>query len=312
MTYLLTGATGLIGRRLVDVLLQSGHAVNYLAARRSRALDSRASFHRWDRGEAPDFGGMPRLDAVVHLAGEPIAQRWSERVKTRTRESRVTGTRQVVDALSKMRHKPSVLVSASAVGYYGDRGDEMLDEDSAPGSDFLAQLCVDWEREALRAAELGLRVVTVRIAPVLSREGGALPRMLKLFRWGLGGRLGSGRQWMPWIHREDLVRLLLFATENEGMQGAVNGCAPHQVTNREFTSELARTVHRPAIFTVPRFALRLAVGELGTFLLASQRVPPKRAQTAGFQFEYSRLPDALESLAGSAIERSDMLERVSK
>ena len=296
MTYLITGATGLIGQRLVAFLLNSGHAVNYLSARRSTSLDTRASFHRWDRGQPPDFGGMPRLDAVVHLAGEPIAQRWSHAVKRRIRDSRIIGTRQLVSALGVLKHKPEVLVSASAVGYYGNRGDEVLDENSAPGSDFLAELCKDWEHEALQAENFGIRTVMIRTGIVLSSRGGALARMLPVFGWGLGGRLGDGSQWMPWIHLDDLVRLLLYSAENNSIRGPVNGCAPQPVQNSEFTKALALATHRPALFPVPGFVLRAVLGELGGFLLASERAVPKRAEAAGFQFTHPSLPEALQSL----------------
>jgi uncharacterized protein (TIGR01777 family) len=235
MDFLITGATGFIGQKLVGALLERGDSVNYLARERSDKISSRAAFHPWDANTPPPLNSVPRLDAVIHLMGEPIAQRWTKQVKDRIRRSRIDATRQLVSGIGGLRYKPSILVSASAVGLYGDRGDEILTEASEAGSGFLADVCVEWEREAARAAEFGLRVVSVRIATVLGRDGGALPQMLTPFRLGLGGRFGSGKQWMPWIHVNDLVRLFLFAADSQ-VSGPLNGCSPQPVTNAEFTS----------------------------------------------------------------------------
>jgi hypothetical protein len=239
---------------------------------------------------------MPRLDAVVHLAGEAIAQRWTRSAKKRIYTSRVEGTRQLVRALGRLRHKPTVLVSASAIGYYGDRGDETLIERSPWGNGFLSGVCRDWEREALHAREFGLRVVTPRFATVLGREGGALPRMLAPFRFGLGSKFGDGRQWMSWIHLEDLLRLLLFAIENPAVSGAINASSPRPVTNAEFTRTLAAALNRPAILSVPKMALRLAFGEMSSVLLGSLRVLPQRTEQMGFRFEQPKLAKALANL----------------
>jgi uncharacterized protein (TIGR01777 family) len=296
MNYLVAGATGFIGRHLVEFLLSRGDSVNYLGRRRSRSMDSRAAFHCWNPGEAPPLASVPRLDAVINLAGEPVAQRWNAEVKQRIYTSRVDRTRQLVSAIAGLKYKPAVLVSASAVGYYGDRGDEMLTENSAPGSDFLAKVCVDWEHEAMQARESGLRVVIVRIATVLGRDGGALKKMLLPFRLGLGGRFGNGRQWVPWIHVQDLVRLLVFAAEDTSASGALNGSSPESVTNARFTAALARAAHRPAILPVPKFALKLVLGEAAEFLFASLRVVPEATESAGFQFEYPQLQSALKEL----------------
>jgi uncharacterized protein (TIGR01777 family) len=296
MDYLLTGATGFIGQKLVKRLLNSNNGVNYLGRRRSTTLDSRAAFHRWDVGQLPPLDSVPTVDAVINLAGEPIAQRWNAEVKRRIRDSRVEGTRQLVTAISKLRHKPSVLVSASAVGYYGDRGDEILTESSPPANDFLAQICIDWEREALRAREFGLRVVLVRISTVLGRDGGALPKMLTPFKLGIGGKFGTGRQWMPWIHVDDLVELIVFAAGSSPIEGPVNASSPKPVTNNEFTKALAVALHRPALFPVPQFALRLALGEMADFAFKSERVVPAAAERASFPFQYPSLASALQSL----------------
>jgi uncharacterized protein (TIGR01777 family) len=295
MDFLITGATGFIGRKLVGALLGRGDSVNYLARRQSKELTSIAAFHPWDGKALPPLNSVPRLDAIIHLMGEPIAQRWTPQVKDRIRRSRIDATRQLVSAIGDLRHKPSVLISASAVGYYGNRGDEILTERSAAGSGFLADVCLEWEREAQRASEFGLRVVSVRTATVLGRDGGALPRMLTPFRLGIGGRFGSGKQWMSWIHVDDLVRLFLFAADHP-VTGPLNGCSPGPVTNAEFTRRLAHAVHRPALFAIPRFALNLAFGEMSSFLFDSLRVIPAAAQQAGFQFEHADLAESLSEL----------------
>ncbi len=295
MDFLITGATGFIGQKLVSALLARGDSVNYLGRRQSKTISSRAAFHPWDGETLPPLNSVPRLDAIIHLAGEPIAQRWTPLVKDRIVRSRVDSTRQLVSAIGSLRYKPSVLISASAVGYYGNRGAEILTEDSAAGSGFLANVCVEWEREAQRAAEFGLRVVCVRIATVLGRDGGALPQMLTPFRLCVGGRFGSGQQWMSWIHVNDLIRLFLFAADNP-ISGPLNGSSPQPVTNAEFTSKLAHALHRPALFAIPRFALNLALGEMSSFLFDSLRVSPVAAQDAGFQFQHADLAESLAQL----------------
>ena len=295
MDFLITGASGFIGQKLVAQLLARGDAVNYLARQRSKHIDSRAAFHCWDGKTLPALDTVPRLHAVIHLMGEPIAQRWTPEIKEKIRKSRVQATRQLVAAIAALKYKPKVLVSASAVGYYGSRADEILSETSMPGTGFLADVCINWEYEALRARELGLRVAMVRIATVLGRDGGALPQMLTPFRWGVGGRFGSGKQWMSWIHVEDLVRLILFAAEKD-VRGPLNGAAPQPVTNAEFTKVLGRAVHRPTLVPIPRFALRLALGEMSDFLFDSLRVVPKAAQAAGFEFKHPELAAALKEL----------------
>ncbi len=296
MTYLVTGATGFIGFRLVEQLLARGDAVYYLARRRSPKLPSQASFHPWDTSKIPELNALSRIDAILHLAGEPIAQRWSADVKKRIYDSRVLGTRNLVSAIAGLRHKPSVLVSASAIGYYGDRGSEVLTESKNPGGGFLANVCKDWESEASKAREFGLRVVPVRISTVLGREGGAVKAMLPPFRLGIGGKFGSGTQWMSWIHLEDLVRLFLLAADNATIMDPINGSSPHPVTNAQFTKELARLLHRPAFLPVPRFAMKLLLGEMAEFLFTSLRVIPEAAERAGFAFKYPELHTALKAV----------------
>jgi uncharacterized protein len=296
MTYLITGASGFIGSKLVALLLSQGHSVDYLGRKRSNRLDSRAAFHCWNPGEKPPLNSVPTVDAIVHLAGEPVAQRWTGEVKKRIYDSRVNSTRKLVSAIGELQHKPAVLIAASAVGYYGDRGDEVLTEDSAPGKDFLARLCFEWEQQATRAHEFGVRVVRIRIGIVLGRDGGALKQILTPFRLGIGGRLGNGCQWMPWIHVDDLLGLFVFAAENASIHGPLNGSSPQPVTNAEFTRRLAHALHRPAILPIPKFALKLALGELADFALASSRVMPEAPIRSGFKFNYPELDAAFEAL----------------
>ena len=296
MRYLITGASGFIGSKLVKTLLLQGHSVDYLGRKRSTTLDSRAAFHCWNPEENPPLNSVPAADAIVHLAGEPVAQRWTREVKERIYNSRVASTRKLVSAIRELQHKPGVLITASAIGYYGDRQDEVLTEASAPGKDFLAQVCVAWEQEAARADKFGVRVVRIRIGIVLGTDGGALKQMLTPFRLGAGGRLGSGAQWMPWIHVDDLVGLLVFAAENASIEGPLNGSSPEPVTNAEFTKRLAQALHRPALFPVPKFGLKLAFGELADAMLASAKVVPEAATRSGFKFAYPELGAALEGL----------------
>jgi uncharacterized protein len=235
---------------------------------------------------------------VFHLAGESIAQgRWTAEKKKRLRESRVQGTRNLVATLEKLTDRPRVLVSASAIGYYGDRGDQELVETDPPGSDFLADICVDWEAVAREAESLGIRVVHPRIGIVLGTAGGALAKLLPIFRAGLASPLGNGQQWMSWIHQDDLAALMMFAAERDDLRGPVNATAPHPVTNRQFTKILAEVLHRPALLpAIPKFALRMSMGEFAEALVASQRVLPARAQTAGFAFGHPDLRAALEQV----------------
>jgi uncharacterized protein len=298
MRALVTGATGLVGKHLLgrieDVVVLSRNPDE--ARRRLGKIEA----HAWN----PEAGPAPAeairgVEAVFNLAGEPVFEgRWTEEKKRRIRDSRVVGTRNLVSAIAAMENesRPKVLVSASAVGYYGDRGDEELDERSSAGQGFLAEVCVDWEREAMAAKQLGVRVVCVRIGIVLAPGGGALATMLTPFRMGMGGRLGSGRQWMPWVHIKDLVGVMLHASRNDTIRGPMNGVAPRPVTNADFTRALANAVHRPALLPVPRIALRLALGEVSDILLASQRVFPKVAENSGYVFEHPDIAGALEDV----------------
>ncbi|HYP14725.1 MAG TPA: TIGR01777 family oxidoreductase, partial [Bryobacteraceae bacterium] len=238
------------------------------------------------------------MDAVIHLAGEPVSQRWNREVKRRIRESRVTGTRALVAAMRKIPKPPQTLVSASAVGYYGDRGEELLNESSPPGAGFLPEVTVDWEHAALDAQALGVRVVPLRIGIVLG-SGGALKMMLPPFRMGVGGPLGSGRQWMSWIHVDDLVDLILFAFNLDRLSGPINAVSPVPLRNSEFTQALGSAVHRPAFFPVPKLALSVLFGEMAGVMLSSQRVVPNAAELARFPFRYRDVQPALKAAVAS-------------
>lgn len=301
MRTLVTGATGFVGRRLLE-RLERPVVLSRSAQRAKAALPDRLfDAYDWDATEAlPPAAAFAGVDTIFHLAGEPIAEgRWTAEKKVRMRESRVAGTRHLVDALAQLpaAERPRVLVSASAVGYYGDRGDELLTEASPPADTYLGEICVAWEREALRARELGLRVVMLRIGIVLGRGGGALAQMVPAFKSWAGSRLGSGQQWVPWIHLDDLVALLLFSAEQSELAGPVNATASNPVTNAEFTRLLAKNLGTPTLLPpVPGFALKAMFGEFGQVLLASQRAIPQAAQAAGFTFQYPQLDFALSDL----------------
>ncbi len=293
MKITISGASGLIGRRLMKALANDRHSIRVLSRHAGTNLPGGIRLSAWDpaKGEPP-ADSLRDADAVIHLAGEPVAQRWSADAKLRIRDSRVAGTRNLVEALAKLPQRPQVLVSASAVGYYGSRGDETLTESSAAGSGYLAEVCQAWEKEAQAAEALGMRVVQVRTGIVLDARGGALQRMLPPFRMGVGGKIGDGKQWMPWIHAQDLVDLYRFALE-QPLKGPLNGVAPYPVVNADFTKGLAGALKRPAFLPVPALALRLLFGEMAGVLLASQRVLPKAAEAAGFRFQFPQLGPAL-------------------
>lgn len=297
MRVTITGATGFIGKALVARLATEGHQLSVLARKRPASLPAASSFHAWDaiNDEFP-LEALDGAQAVIHLAGEPVGQRWTVGVKRRIRESREQGTRRLVEALSTMSLRPEVLISASAIGYYGNRGDEELTEDSRPGSDFLARTCIEWEKAARLAESLGMRVVTARLGIVLSRDGGALAQMLPPFRAGAGGRIGSGQQWMSWIHLSDLIDLLRLALTETSLRGAVNLTAPNPARNVTFSRELGRALHRPSFLPVPGFALKLLFGEMAGVLLGGQRVIPKQALARGFRFRFPDLSPALADL----------------
>jgi len=292
MHILLTGASGLIGSALAPFLASGGHKVTKL----SRAASPASGANAWwnpAKGQI-DFGGVGDLEAVIHLAGEPLGGRWSPTKKQRIRDSRVSGTRSLSAALVRLPRLPKVLVCASATGFYGSRGDELLDEQCPSGTGFLAEVCRAWEAATAPAAEGGIRVVNLRIGVVLSSKGGALARMLPAFRLGLGGKLGKGAQYWSWIAMEDLLGAIHHTLLNQNLRGALNAVSPHPVTNEEFTRTLGAVLRRPAFCALPAFALKLLFGELAeALLLAGARVRPARLEQTGFGFRFPGLGEAL-------------------
>jgi uncharacterized protein (TIGR01777 family) len=299
MRILVSGSTGFLGTSLIEALEREGHSIARLVrpetGRHGASSISSGTVH-WNpiAGEF-DAPGAEGADALVHLAGASIADgRWNASRKNLLRTSRIEATRHLIGALAKLQRPPRVIVAASAIGYYGNRGDEALSETSAPGNDFLSGLCREWEAEAARGAEFGARVVSLRFGIILAAHGGALPRMLTPFKMGVGGRLGTGLQWMSWLTLDEAVNVVRFALTSAGLAGPVNAANPNPVTNAEFTKILAKTLHRPAMFPAPAFALRLALGEMAdALLLASQKVMPAKLVSAGYQFLQPELADGL-------------------
>ena len=308
MNILMTGATGLVGTALVKTLTGEGHMIYRLMRPGSKARKTIAPrvFERSWNSASGEIGGAVGagesqapgdMDAVINLAGASIAGgRWTSQRKTLLRSSRIDTTRGLVSAIAKMSRRPRVLISASAIGYYGDRGDELLTENSNAGRGFLAEVAKEWETEAMKAEAFGIRVVRARFGIILAKDGGALRQMMLPFKFGVGGKLGSGRQWMSWITLEDVVAILRRTLEDDALRGAVAVVAPEPVRNVEFTRWLAKAMHRPAIFTAPAFALRLAMGEMAdALLLEGQRVVPQKLQQQGYQFLHANLSEALSA-----------------
>jgi len=298
MKILVSGSTGLVGTALVPLLMKAGHTVCRLVRPGTVVKDGDGFQIAWNPATGELGGAGVGADAVVNLAGVPVAgKRWTAERKAELRASRVDTTRALVTALAKMNARPRVLVSISGTGFYGNRGDEVLTEESAPGTDFLARLAKDWEGEALKAEALGIRVVLARFGVVLAKHGGALPQMTLPFRFFVGGKIGSGKQWLSWITLEDAVEAIKFALENGNLRGPINFVSPRPVQNAEFTKALAHAMHRPALFPAPAFALRLALGEMAdALLLSSQRVLPRKLEQLGFQFRHSELNATLNAI----------------
>ena len=293
MRILITGATGLIGTALQKDFKEKGYDI-LIASRAEPKGENDVQWSIEDGFAEPEK--LQGLDAVVHLAGESVSGlRWTDDKKKAIRDSRVIGTRTLVKALSQLKNRPKVLVAASATGFYGERGDEELTESSTAGDTFLAEVAKEWEGEARRAEDAGIRTVLLRTGIVLSKDGGALGTMLLPFKLGVGGVIGSGKQWMSWISLADQIAAINFAIENENIRGAVNAVAPNPVTNEEFTKTMGEVLYRPTFLPLPEFVVSMALGEMGdALLLASARVLPKRLEDAGFKFQYPELKSALE------------------
>jgi uncharacterized protein (TIGR01777 family) len=293
MKILITGASGLIGKALQKEFAGKGYEV--LTA--TRKTSGKPNEIEWDveKGFAEnDLTRLESLDAIIHLAGETIGGRWTDEKKRKIMDSRVFGTRNIVETIEKLADKPKVLLNASATGIYGDRADDIMTEESSVGDTFLAEVAVNWEAEAVKAENFGVRVVLLRTGIVLAKDGGALAQMMTPFKFGLGGTIGSGKQWMSWISLEDEVRAILFALENENVRGAINLVAPNPATNEQFTDTLGAVVHRPTFLPLPAFAVNLAFGEMGdALLLDSTRVVPKKMEEYGFKFNFPELKSAL-------------------
>ncbi len=295
MKILITGASGLIGTALRTSFEKKGYEM--LLASRSEPKDDGHIRWNMDTGFAEeDLPRLEGLDAVIHLAGEGISSlRWTEEKKKAIRDSRVFGTRTMIEAFARLEKKPKVFVSGSAVGFYGDRGDDEMTETSSAGDTFLSTVCKEWEAESRRAEDMGIRTVLLRTGIVLSKDGGALATMLTPFKLGVGGVVGNGKQWMSWVSLDDVVQIVNFALENEGLRGAVNITSPNPVTNEEFTKTLGSVLYRPTFLSLPEFAVNFVFGEMGVaLLLDSTRVIPKRLLDAGFDFKFTELKPAIE------------------
>jgi uncharacterized protein len=298
MKILITGSTGLVGTALAQDLQRAGHTVCRLVRPGTSAGVSPGFDVNWNSATGELGGAAVGADAVVNLAGASIAdKRWTPQRKQLLRDSRVNTTRALVQALAKMSARPRVLVSASATGFYGNRGDEVLTESSEPANDFLSGIAKEWESEATKAEALGIRVVRARFGVILSKQGGALPQMMRPFQFFIGGKIGAGKQWMSWITLDDTVAILRLALENANLTGALNVVSPQPVTNAEFTKTLAASLHRPAFFPAPAFALRLILGEMAdALLLSSQRVQPAQLQKLNYKFLHPNLAAALAAI----------------
>lgn len=295
MRILITGASGLIGKALQKSFEEKGYEM--LLATRSEPKDEQHIQWSADTGFADeDIERLEGLDAVIHLAGENIAGlRWTDEKKKAIRDSRVFGTRTMIEVFARLEKKPKVFISGSALGFYGDRGDDEMTEASSAGKTFLAEVCKEWEAESRRAEDLGIRTVLLRTGIVLSKDGGALATMLTPFKLGVGGVVGSGLQWMSWISLDDVVGIIHYALENESVRGAVNVVSPNPVTNEEFTKTLGTVLYRPTFLPLPEFAVNLVFGEMGDALLIdSTKVIPKRMKDAGYEFKFTDLKAALE------------------
>lgn len=298
MKVVVTGATGFVGQVVVQQLLAAGDEVIVLTRNVAKAaitLGSSCRYYQWEDDDTlPPLEALEGADGIINLMGETISKRWDEQQKKKIYNSRINGTRKLVEAIEKLKVKPKVLVSTSAVGIYGNRGPEEINESSSLADDFLAKVCKDWENEANKAKNYGLRVVMLRLGIVLGRKGGALPKMLPIFKLGLGGPLGSGNQYMSWIHVRDVASMFVEALKNNELKGVLNGTSPYPATNSEFTKLLGKILGRPAFMPVPAFAVKLIAGEMSQLLLEGQKVLPVKFKEAKFRYRYATLEMALK------------------
>lgn len=297
MNILITGGTGFIGQELRESLLKEGHHLVIITRSPKKYEDEATSNQRFISWEDDLVAEMENCDAVINLAGENIfGQRWNEEVKKRIYDSRIDSTRSLVEAMSKADNKPSIFVSASASGIYGDQGDTILTEEAKPADDFLAEVCSDWEAESQKTSEFGVRVANPRIGIVFEEGGGALEKMIPPFKFFVGGPIGDGKQYMSWIHRTDLVKALIFPIKNEDLKGAYNVCSPNPATMNEVSETLGEVMNRPSFFRVPKFALDIAFGEAAQPITGSIRMQPKKLQVHGFEFRFEELEEALADI----------------
>ena len=295
MKVLITGGSGFVGQRLCKALVEAGH-IPLVVSRTPDKARGRLPEQALVRESVADFAEQAP-SAIVNLAGEPIAEgRWTDKKKAELLRSRIDVTREIVGLCARMEEPPAVLVSASAVGYYGNQGSREVTEQTTPHDEFAHRLCRDWEAEAVKAKDHGVRVAILRIGLVLDAGGGMLAKTTPLFKLGLGGKLGDGKQYMPWVHRDDIVAMILFLIEREDLSGPFNASAPNPVTNAEFTRALGQALNRPAVLPAPALALKLAFGEMSRLLLTGAKMRPKRFEEAGFSFRYERLDEALDAI----------------
>jgi len=300
MNIIISGGRGFIGTQMVPALIAAGHVVTVWSRTPQEEKRAGVGAYYWNPVEGPPQPeSLEKIDVVIHMAGESVAQKWNPEVKARIRESRVIGTRNLVAGIEKMLDRPKALVCSSATGFYGDRDDEVLTEESAPGSGFLSDVCQEWEKEADQAAQLGLRVVKIRTGMVVGAGGGAVNRLIPTFKAKMGGKLGSGKQWMPWIHMRDIVGIYQFAAERD-VFGVLNGTAPNPVRNEEFTEAFGSALEEPWKLQVPEFALKMMFGEMADVVLSSQRVLPEATLAAGYQFRFTDIHAALNDVLKAA------------
>jgi len=317
MKVLVTGATGFVGNALLKALNHKGHEIVVLTRNIDAAgfrLPVLCEVHQWNPEQGPPESSVFKdVDAVVHLAGENIAGgRWTKKQKERIRLSRLFSARHLVQALGKLNSRPKVLVSASAIGFYGGSGNTLLTEDVPPGNCFLANVCQDWEQEAMHAREFNIRTACLRTGIVLGKEGGAMQKMLPPFQMGLGGNLGSGNQWMSWIHVHDLVEMYVHAIETESVEGVYNAVSPGPVTNTEFTRTLGKQLRRPTLIPIPKPLLRIIFGDMAEVLVASQNVSAEKISSTGYRFKFPNLPSALKDIADNPYQQFQIEQWVPK